>query len=162
MVKKIVKFIPLALAVSSGILYVTSVISYRSVNDVALEMQMLNRMRAFLYLFIGSLILYFIFRFIDILKLNRNNKDLVEYEDDYEEEDKTLEENTSFVSYDIDDEPRGNSFIKVLFYLLKLIILIIILFVVINFAINFKKKQKNVSNDNISIFIENIKEKFGC
>ncbi len=72
--KKILTFIPLGVAISAFIIYVLNVFNYKVINNSVAMFQILSNLRIYLYVSIGSFILYFLIRVIDVLSSNKKLK----------------------------------------------------------------------------------------
>lgn len=71
--KKTLTFIPLAIAIGAGIIYLFNVINFRIINDAASMSLILTNMRIYLYISIIGFIVYFLIRLLLALETKKNN-----------------------------------------------------------------------------------------
>lgn len=81
--KKILTFVPLAVGIAAGILYIFNALSFRVVNNSYTMLQILSSLRIYLYVSIAGFVIYFFVRLI--LFFNYGQKTvLIDDEDDEE------------------------------------------------------------------------------
>lgn len=71
--KKTLTFIPLAIAIGAGIIYLFNVINFRIINDAASMSLILTNMRIYLYISIIGFIVYFLIRLLLALEAKKSN-----------------------------------------------------------------------------------------
>lgn len=110
--KKILTFIPLGVAISAFIIYVLNVFNYKVINNSVAMLQILSNLKIYLYVSIGSFVLYFLIRVIDILSSKRKplvdaseTNDVKKKADNVKENAKTTNNNERF------KEVNNNSYI---------------------------------------------------
>lgn len=101
--KKILTFIPLGVAISAAIIYVLNVFNYKVINNSMAMFQILSNLKIYLYVSIGSFVLYFLIRVIDILSSKKKSSvdvpetnDVKKTADSVKENEKTTDNNESF------------------------------------------------------------------
>ena len=82
--KRLLRFLPLGLGISAAIIYIMNVIQFKAINNSVATLQILIRLRTYLYISIFGFAVYFIIRFIEALKYK--NHTVVEVNDEVIEE----------------------------------------------------------------------------
>ena len=169
--KRILRFLPLGLGISAAIIYIMNVIQFKAINNSVAMLQILIRLRTYLYISIFGFALYFIIRFIETMKYKNNV--VVETEEVSEESVVKVApkpivkteikeviitgnkycDNCGEKIFDTDnycrrcgiyqkDKKSGkSSLFNKVIYILKIVILILILYFLVVMLFNFKEKQ---------------------
>ena len=66
--KRLLRFLPLGLGISAAIIYIINAVQFRAINNSVAMLQILIRLRTYLYISIFGFALYFIIRFIESIK----------------------------------------------------------------------------------------------
>lgn len=69
--KKMLTFIPLAVGIGAGIIYLFNVINFRIINDAASMSLILSNMKIYLYISIAGFLAYFFIRILILLDANK-------------------------------------------------------------------------------------------
>jgi len=75
--KKIITFIPLGISISAIILYVLNMINFEYINDSIVLFQIVNNLKIYLYIAIGSFILHLLIKYV-LLREKKEIEEVVE------------------------------------------------------------------------------------
>ena len=69
--KRMLTFIPLAIGIGAGIIYLFNVINFRIINDAASMSLILSNMKIYLYISIAGFLAYFFIKVLILLDANK-------------------------------------------------------------------------------------------